>query len=623
MSNPSAPATGSFRVEEYKKPEFEVTVDAPKDPVMLGDTVTATVKANYYFGAPVTNATVHYKVLRTSYSATWYPTDRWDWFYGRGYWWYAPDYAWYPGWRAWGCPHPIFAWWGYYAQPQPELVLDDEASIGADGTLAIQIDTSLAKAMQADTDHRYEITAEVTDASRRVITGTGTVLVARKPFKVYAWVDRGHYQVGDTVQASFSAQTLDNKPVQGKGSLNLLSISYQPGANGELQPVEHALQHWTLNPDAHGTAQIKIHAAKAGQYRLKYLVTDAFGRQLEGGYVFVVRGQGFNGDGYRFNDLELITDKRDYQPGDNVNLMVNTNRDNSTVLLFTRPCNGICLPPQVLRLQGKSLTQAISVVKKDMPNFFIEALTVSDGIVFDEVREVTVPPEQRILNVEVLPSAAKYRPGQQAAVKIKVTDQQRNPYIGSLVASMYDKSVEYISGGSNVPDIKEFFWKWQRSHYASLESSLQQQGYPVYKKDETTMQSLGAFGASLADEEAVFGREERRANFVGVGERVTRGLPKENGAQGPQAAFSNIGYNNNGYADDSAKKEGGLQQFVPEGNRPIVGLVRLISCWLMLKEVLALVRVEWWNRRCAPTSPTPPSGWARCRRMPTAWRPSR
>ncbi len=26
---------------------------------------------------------------------------------------------------------------------------------------------------------------------------------------------------------------------------------------------------------------------------------------------------------------------------------------------------------------------------------------------------------------------------------------------------MYDKAVEYISGGSNVPDIKAFFWKWR------------------------------------------------------------------------------------------------------------------------------------------------------------------
>ena len=426
--------SGSFRVEEYKKPEFEVSVDAPKEPVMLGETVTATVKAKYYFGAPVTNAQVHYKVLRTATSSNWYPTDRWDWFYGRGYWWYAADYLWYPGWRDWGCARPISPWWGYRAQAQPELVLDDDASIGADGTLAIPIDTSLAKAMQADTDHRYEITAEVTDASRRVITGQGTVLVARKPFKVYAWVDRGHYRVGDTVVSNFTAQTLDNKPVAGKGALSLLSISYQPDAqSGELKPVEQVVQQWTLNPDARGTAQVKIHAARAGQYRLKYVVTDVYGRKIEGGYVFVVRGEGFNGDGYRFNDLELVTDKRDYQPGEAVNLLLNTNRENSTVLLFTRPCNGIYQAPQVLRLNGKSAVETIAVAKKDMPNFFVEALTVSGGKIYNEVREVTVPPEQRILTVDVQPSAEKYQPGQKATMKIKVSDQQGNPYTLSLI----------------------------------------------------------------------------------------------------------------------------------------------------------------------------------------------
>ena len=45
---------GSFRVEEYKKPEFEVTVDAPNEPVMLGEKIKATIRAKYYFGSPVT-----------------------------------------------------------------------------------------------------------------------------------------------------------------------------------------------------------------------------------------------------------------------------------------------------------------------------------------------------------------------------------------------------------------------------------------------------------------------------------------------------------------------------------------------------------------------------------------
>ena len=40
------------------------------------------------------------------------------------------------------------------------------------------------------------------------------------------------------------------------------------------------------------------------------------------------------------------------------------------------------------------------------------------------------------------------------------------------MVAIYDKSVEYISGGSNVPEIKEFFWKWRRQHYPHTENSL-------------------------------------------------------------------------------------------------------------------------------------------------------
>ena len=129
-------AAASFRVEEYKKPEFEVTVDAPTDPVMLGDTVTATVKANYYFGAPVTNAKVHYKVLRTAYSSNWYPHRPLGLVLWARLLVVRRRLCLVSRLAHWGCARPIPVWWGYRAQPQPEVVLDDEASIGADGTLA-------------------------------------------------------------------------------------------------------------------------------------------------------------------------------------------------------------------------------------------------------------------------------------------------------------------------------------------------------------------------------------------------------------------------------------------------------------------------------------------------------
>ena len=495
---------GSFRIEEYKKPEYEVKIDAPKEPVSLGEKIVATVRANYYFGAPVVKARVKYKVLRSSYSNDWYPRGDWDWFYGRGYWWFSPDYAWYPGWERWGSKRPMPSWWGVSRTP-PEVVLENEVDVGADGTVQIPIDTLPAKELHGNEDHEYTITAEVVDESRRTIVGTGTVLVARQPFKVFTWTDRGHYRAGDAVEASFSAQTLDQKPVQGEGELTLFRISY----DDKNEPVEKAVQTWKLNTDERGQAHEQIKAAEAGQYRLSYRLTDSKKHTLEGGYLFVVRGAGFDGHEFRFNDIELITDKREYAPGEKVKLVINTNQNNGVVLLFVRPTNGVYLPPKVVRLKGKSTQEEIEVAQKDMPNFYIEADTVSGGAVHTEVREVVVPPEKRVLNVEVLPSQAEYKPGQKATVKVKVTDFFGKPFVGTTVMSIYDKSVEYISGGSNVPEIREFFWKWRRSHYPQTESSLSLSFGNLLHSGEVGMSNLGVFGDTVVEELAK-GKSEKK-----------------------------------------------------------------------------------------------------------------
>ena len=89
-------------------------------------------------------------------------------------------------------------------------------------------------------------------------------------------------------------------------------------------------------------------------------------------------------------DLRLTADREEYRPGDTVNLMVNVNRRDAPVLLFVRPSNGMYLKPKLLRIQGKSAVEVIEIVKRDMPNFFVEACTVSGGKVYTEVREHSV-----------------------------------------------------------------------------------------------------------------------------------------------------------------------------------------------------------------------------------------
>ncbi|MCS6976320.1 MAG: MG2 domain-containing protein [Gemmatales bacterium] len=503
---------GNFRVEEYKKPEFEVKIEAPKEPIKLGDAIEATIQARYYFGSPVVNARVKYKVLRTNHSTRWFAPMPWDWLYGPGYWWFSPDYGWYPGFAQWGCFKPLPWWWGLPADP-PEVVMENEVDIGPDGTVKVVIDTSLAKELHGDTDHKYQITAEVTDQSRRTIVGTGEVIAARKPFKVHVWVNRGHYRIGDTIRADVAARTPDGKPVQGKGKLTLYAIRYDQGR----KPTETPVNTWELDTDVEGRATQQIAASQAGQFRLSYVVTDAKGNSIEGGYLFVVRGQGFDGRAFRFNDIELIPDKQEYAPGDTVRLLINTNRDNGTVALFVRPTNGIYLPPKIIRLNGKSTVEEIGVVQRDMPNFFVEALTVSDGRIFEEVREIVVPPQKRVLNVTVEPSAKEFLPGQEAKVKVKLTDFFGEPFVGSTVLTIYDRSVEYISGGSNVPEIKAFFWQWRRHHQPATASNIQH-FWQLLRQHEIPMQTLGIFGESiveeLAESDAITGKPGARREVM-------------------------------------------------------------------------------------------------------------
>ncbi len=483
----------NFRVEEYKKPEYEVTVEAPSEPVKLGDKITATIKAKYYFGAPVAEAKVKYTVKRTPYQVAWYPPMIWDWLYGSGYWWFAYDYPWFPKWRYWGCFRPR-PWWMPYSSTPPELVMQNEVPISPDGTVKVEIDSAVAKAFFGEKDQKYEITAEVVDKSRRTIVGKGSVIAAVRPFKVYAWVDRGYFREGDTVKASFQARTVDGKPVKGNGILKLYRVTYDSAG----KPGERVVQQWRLDTDAEGKAKIQVTAAKSGQFRLEYTVTDSKKNSIAGGYVFNVYGSGTKMDDYRFNAVEIVNDKQTYVPGEKVRLTINTAQANSTVLLFLRPSNGVYLDPIVLNLKGKTAFYDLPVSKKDMPNFFIEAMTVSGGKLYTATKEIIVPPEKRVLNISVLPSKKKYQPGESAKVRLRITDIFGRPVTASTVVTIYDKSVEYISGGSNVPEIKSFFWKWRRRHNTNTISSLSRWFSNLLKNGERTLYNIGAFGCIVA-----------------------------------------------------------------------------------------------------------------------------
>ncbi|HID24823.1 MAG TPA: alpha-2-macroglobulin, partial [Planctomycetaceae bacterium] len=57
-----------------------------------------------------------------------------------------------------------------------------------------------------------------------------------------------------------------------------------------------------------------------------------------------------------------------------------------------------------------------------------------------------------------------------------------------------------IAGGSNVPDIKEFFWKWLRRHWPHAETNLSRPCYNLLCPREEPMRDIGIFGYSVPEE---------------------------------------------------------------------------------------------------------------------------
>ena len=457
-----------FQVEEFRKPEFEVTVEAPSAPVKLGGKFSAKVKAAYFHGAPVREAEVEVTVKRSALAERWFPAGRWDWLYGPGSWWPGTDAKWHPGWTEWSCQPPPSPWMVNRRWTPDELVLRRNMKIGADGTVAVEIDTAQALGSHGDMDARYSIEARVVDASRREEHGSGSVIAARKPFEVVVWADRGFTAPGETVEAKVSAATLAGMPVvAARGTLKLFKLSLD--AVGKV--VETEVSSWPVETDAAGLISWKFPAPEAGQYRLAAELSLADGGASTGATILNVHGQGrAEAKDWKFGPLELVADKLEYAAGDKLRLRVNSDKVDANVWLFLHVGGSSGREARRIRLDGKSLEVEVALDRRDMPNMFVEGVTVHGARIHSVAREVHLPPTGKMIDVAVEPAAPKLEPGGKTSLKITLRDAEGHPVVGKAVLAVYDKALEAVAGGPNSPPIQEYFWKWRNNYYGTRSS---------------------------------------------------------------------------------------------------------------------------------------------------------
>ncbi len=478
----------NFRVEEYRKPEYEVRVAVPEKPLMLGEDIPVTIKAEYLFGAPVVNAQVKYKVYRSS-KAKFYMPFYWDWLYGRN----ACGFS--------GCYRYI----GWHRTNPTELVAANSGRTDVNGQLSFTINTALAKALFDDEDSEYKVTAEVTDSSRYTEMGQGTVIAAAKPFNVYCSTDRGFYQSGDIINFSVSAISPNNKKISGKYVMDLFKIVY----DDKKSPVENKIKNWSGE-----NSEIKFRIKAPGHYIARTKFTDKENNSVSNDLVIRVIGKGVTEpEKMTSMPLEIVTDKKTYQPGDTASIMINSEGNNRSVYLFVRPASsGNPKNAKLVKLSSGSAIRELNIRRSDMPNVFIEALTVRNGRMYSVTKQIIVPPEKKILNIDLKTAENKYKPGEKCPLKVKITDANGKPVSGDIVLTVYDKALDILSGGSNVPEINSFFWKWTRSWHIRFRTSLDKSFYILRKKGELWMRPLGIFG-NLPAPTAAGGKE----NMLAVG----------------------------------------------------------------------------------------------------------
>ncbi len=189
-----------FRLEEYKLPEFKVQVKTPeqdgkKKAFRLGEKVEAEIQADYYFGGPVSNASVEVVVYQNPFYQYWFPR--------REYAWYYDDFE-----------AQRRNYYGY----QGSVIKRETIRTDASGKAKISFDTPRENYNQ---DYEFRIEAKVVDSSRREIVATDQVRVTRQRYYVYPRPQRNIYRPKDKVTIDIKALDANEQPVQTEGAVKV------------------------------------------------------------------------------------------------------------------------------------------------------------------------------------------------------------------------------------------------------------------------------------------------------------------------------------------------------------------------------------------------------------------
>ncbi len=424
-----------LRVEEYKRPTFEVTFEKSGPPARLNQPAAYAGKATYYFGLPVSAGEVRWKVERV----------------------------------------PVFFGWGWRPQPvvASQVIAAGRSPLGSDGRFQIQFTPEADPRLRdPKLTFRYQISVDVTDEGGETRSASQTVRLGLSAVEAQILWEQGFVRAGAPGAAKVTRSDLNGAPKAGKGTWRLVRLQpperprlpadepvtldpkQQVITEGDkLQPrwsrssgIDAELERWpggaevasgALQHDANGEAPLALPPLEAGAYRLHYETADELGAKIQISRELVAIAPKAPPPLALFALLE----KPKVRIGETARIALGSALPDQRLLVELWR-DGRVLERRVLEPEGASILE-LPITADHRGGFAVRVTSIEDFQLLQQTVSVSVPWEEKELQVELSTFRDRLKPGGQETWRVTVKDAKGKPErAAELLAYMYDRSLD-------------------------------------------------------------------------------------------------------------------------------------------------------------------------------------
>lgn len=441
-------ASVSFRVAEFRRPEFEVKVAAERDSYVNGEVIEGSVTAELFFGAPLADVQVEWQA--TAQPLFFRHED-------------------YPGYSFTDYTPRFDPAAGPFFESAQFLRGQGIGRTDAQGRFAFAVPADLS----ADpVSQIFTLEATVTDENGQAVSAFAAVPVHKGRFYIGLKPDSYVVRVGEEARVSLVTIEPDGEPVAG---VPLTVSIYQRrwrtvrerDPDGEQryrsEPEDTLVQTLSTATGPGGQGTVSFTPQKSGQYYLLAQARDGAGNTVRSSVFLWVSGSLYASWRITSDDvIELVADKEEYRPGETARILVAAPFQGSRGLVTLE--RGRLLDHLLRDFPTNSEVLEVPITGEHIPNVFVGVVLfkpptaenpmpqVKFGLV-----ELKVSTEERELRIDIRPSGDRFYPRDTVRYEIRTTDSRGRPVPAELSLALVDRAVLSLQD-EFAPPVLEAFW---------------------------------------------------------------------------------------------------------------------------------------------------------------------